>query len=87
MSHREELLEQLKAIRLELFRNAASLDMAIASIERELGNESTDDEPKRMYIIAECHHREDQVFAHDWYKIFELENVVWQQLCKTKEES
>lgn len=83
MSHREELLEQLKAIRLELFRDAASLDRAILMIERELDDESTDDEMKRMFILAECHHREDQVFTRDWHKLFELENVVWRQLVKS----
>lgn len=87
MSHREELLEQLKKIRLEWFRSAAGLDRAITCIERELGDESNDDEMKRFYIAAERNFRNDQVVIRDWHRLFELEDVVWQQLCNAKGES
>lgn len=83
MSDRKELLNQLKAIRLELFRNAASLDRTIAVVERELDDKSNDDEMKRMYIRAEQNYRYDRVVTSDWHKLFELEDVIWQQLVKS----
>ena len=85
MSHREELLEQLKKIRLEWFRSAAHLDRVITEIEH--GLEETDDVINQMYIRMMRAHREDSCKVNGWDEILKLENVVWQQLIETKEES
>lgn len=78
MSHREELLRQLKMIQLEWFRSAANLDRIITEIEREL-EESDDDTINRMYIRMMAAHRADSAKLNGWDEIFKLENVVWQQ--------
>lgn len=87
MSHREELLEQLKKIRLEWFRSAANLDYIIANLERDLEDPKSHEIGKVFDIRAMRNYRNDSAKVYGWDEIFKLENVVWQQLIETKGES
>lgn len=91
MSHREELLNQLKMIRLEWFRSAANLDRIIDEIEYELsevdGDDDTSNEMFHLYIRMMAAHRTDAAKMHGWDEIQKLESVVWQQLIDSKKES
>ena len=86
MSHREELLNQLKKIQLEWFRSAANLDVIIRDIELGL-DEAENDDMARFFIRYQRNFRADFAKSFGWDEIFKLENVVWQQLIETKEES
>lgn len=78
MSDRKELLEKLKMIRLELFRSAANLDMAIQGIEREL-EETSNEEEIRMFIRGQSEYRRIRAERSGWNEIYKLEEGVWQQ--------
>ena len=73
------ILEELKEIRLALFRSAATLDNAIESVELFL-NDKADDEYKRMSIIMQRNYRDElrRVFKYD--KIDDKEKDAWQRL-------
>lgn len=86
MTHREELLEQLKKIQLEWFRSAANLDAIIRDIELSL-DEAENDDMARFFIRCQRNFRADFAKNFGWDEIFKLENVVWQQLIETKEGS
>ena len=87
MSHREELLNQLKMIQLEWFRSAASLDRHIRIIEQSLEDPEETEFKRRCTICNTRNIRRSEAEISGWDEIFKLEDVVWQQLCKTKEES
>lgn len=82
MSHREELLEQLKKLSHEYMVCGADLDRIVRNIERDLG-EPDDETVKLMTIRLMRAHREDMRKRYDWDKLTNFENVVWQQLVKS----
>ena len=83
---REELISQLEAIQRALFRDAANLDMIITDLKRDLA-EAENDEMAVLYIGGLHGWRENAVKCNNWDEIHKLEDVLWRQLIKTKEES
>ena len=87
MSKREELLNELKAIRLELFRNTANLDTMISDLEAMLNDESEQEDYIKMCIRMRARYREDLIRVNGYDRLCEREKDIWRQLLETKEES
>ena len=86
MSKRQELIEKLKAIRLEKFRDAADLDRRIQDLELVTGDPAGP-EWIHCYDLTEAEHREDSVKICGWDKLCEQEAEIGRQLRELKEES
>lgn len=75
----KKLIEDLKAIRLELFRSAANLDDTIAQLETGIHKEMDADSIRTM-VYAVCNWRRTARDFRDWKKLDELENETWLKL-------
>lgn len=75
----KKLIEDLKVIRLDLFRSAANLDDAIAQLETGIHKEMDADSIRTM-VYAVCSWRRTLRDFHDWKKLDELENETWLKL-------
>lgn len=86
MSKTEELVQELRRIQLELFRNAASLDMAITDVELFL-QDNAEEEFKRLSVNLVGARRRDVIRICKYDKLDELEKDIWQQIRESMEES
>lgn len=80
----KKMIEELKAIRLELFRSAASLDKSIGDIEHFVGD------PGGVKIAAvgiayTAQYRMEQVRVYEWDKLKERETEAWRKLLDSIE--
>lgn len=75
----KKLIEDLKAIRLELFRSAANLDETITQIEICIHKEKNADFV-RMVVGSM---REDISKCHNWEQLNELEKETWTKLIES----
>lgn len=77
----KEILEELKQVRLEMFRMTASLDNVISDLE--LGIKDDDREYLKHYIVCLLQHRKEIIRVSEWNKLLEKEN----ELCLKLQES
>lgn len=78
----KKLIEDLKAIRLELFRSAANLDLAIEQIEISMHKENKNDFI-RMVAKGMRDQREMTSVHHNWEHLNELEKETWAKLIES----
>lgn len=74
----DKKLDELRNIRLALFRSAACLDDVIKNIERLDG--SSNDEYVKLFIRTQRSYREDCVKIREYDKLNEQEQNAWQNL-------
>lgn len=75
----KKLIEDLKAIRLELFRSAANLDDTITQLEISMSKETDADSIRRM-VDCLCSWRRTMRVCRDLKKLDELETETWTKL-------
>ena len=75
------ILEKLKEVRLELFRNAANLDTAIRNIEINLDEHNR--EYLKMLVRCEQCERESYNIVTDYDKLIRKEQEIWEQLINS----
>ena len=81
----QKLLDELKAIRLELFRSSAGLDLAIRSIETDIMamDEKASPEYVRTLIASEKEYRATMATIQGWDKLVEREKEIWMKLIES----
>lgn len=79
---RYEIIEELKNIRLELFRSAASLDEAIRKTE-SFQEEEMDREYLKLAICRTAALREEFKRHYNWDILNDKEREAWQKLLET----
>lgn len=78
----KKLIEELKVIRLELFRSAASLDGFIAQLDNDL--DKLDGRAGPDYVKTKVRwlqvHREDEIRVLEYDKLISKEKEIWQKI-------
>ena len=78
----KELIGELKAIRLELFRSAAGLDGFITQLDNDL--DKLDGRAGPDYVKTKVRwlqvHREDEMRIREYDKLIAKEKEIWQKI-------
>lgn len=86
MDEKKKLIDELKQIMLDMYRNAGELDRFIQNLEWETdGRYSLETSPKdpeylKMFIQAQYAYRMDQKRVCSYSSLDARENSVWQRL-------
>lgn len=83
LTKKEQALEELKEIRLQLFRNAANLDMIIYDIENHLDEHNQ--EWFKMFICCNQTHRDNYNVITEYAKLIHKEEEAWKHLINSIE--
>ena len=80
MEEKKKLIEELKQIMLDMYRNAANLDSFIQCLENPMMTNSGNLEYDKMYVDSQYMHRRYQKSVLDYDRLDERENSVWERI-------
>ena len=76
----KKVIEELKTIMLDMYRNASDLDQWIQQVERLMGDETIDPELLNLHIKTLLSYRMDIKLNRSYDTLDQRELIVWKKL-------